>query len=414
MHKIPNLPLGKVANRSIVRIFFPRMYHRFDSSKIPSPDIELIYNASLRPIIQELMPNQATHWPYSYQVAMETSRDTSGRLHLGSLDIPAHLLPDFASQFLRSVQELRPYFRDAYFGHELRGWKGATFHNLSNYNIPPQNDLHERVSALDDLTRVLDMPAINPDQWLIDIGLEFGAPHHVVTWRSLGHSALLRHLCPNIRNLDRVLERSKTFYIDHQMHLKDFAGFRWTPGQNAPPIHYMQAYTTEKSVSYQLHEGLFRQRKPLELLSDRPCGRLLHDLEKQSKILFSCTGDNPNHHQTGPQEGCARLEVRVRLSDANDILTDFPRDLINRTMVQVSARYWWYVFQTSLVAFRLKCDPTFRYFKWLRLGAVFSIIKNLRASNPKDRACENSLALASIIIWILNGAHRTPFYRRRG
>lgn len=342
MHKIPNLPLGKVANRSVVRIFFPRMYHRFDSSKIPSPDIELIYNSSLRPIIQQLMPNQASHWPYSYQVALETSRDSSGRLHLGSLDIPAHLLPDFASSLLRSIQQLRPYFQDAYFGHELRGWKGATAHNPSNPNNLPEDDLHERVSALDDLTRVLDMPAINSDQWLIDVGLEFGVPHHVVTWRSTGHSALLQHLCPGIRNLDHVLERSKAYFIDHQMHLKDFAGFRWTPSQNAPSIHYMQAYTTEKSVSYQLHDGIFQHRKPSELLSSHTCGRLLHDLDKQSHILFSCTGDDdPNRQQTGPQEGCARLEIRVRLSDANNFLTDFRQDLIGQTMVQVSARYWW-------------------------------------------------------------------------
>ena len=343
MHSIPNLALGKVANRSAIRVFFPRMYRAFDTRKIPSQDLEAIYDRCLHPIITRMMPLLATHWPPTYQVALEQSRDRAGQLHLGSLDIPAHLLPDFARSYLDAVQNLRPYFRDAYFGHELRGWKAATAHNIGpdsdEENVDANNAAtYERVQALNDLLNVLDMPSINQEQWLVDIGVEFGAAGQIVTWRTSGHEALIRYLLPGLENAGRVMARSKRYYVDNQMHLKDIAGFRWTPGSHSDTVHYVQAYTTEKAISYQLHQGIFALRKPTELLNERPRRKLLDDLNRQSDIFHTCTGDN---EQPRAQEGCARLEVRVPLSHIGQILTNFPRHLLNATMVQIPARYWW-------------------------------------------------------------------------
>ncbi|KAI6154543.1 hypothetical protein BKA82DRAFT_172616 [Pisolithus tinctorius] len=342
MHKIPNLALGKVANRSIIRVFFPRMYRMFDSPKISSADLELIYNQCLLPTIRQFMPNQATHWPPSYNAALHTSRDQRGRFHLGSLDLPAHLLDLFANSYLNTLKDLRPYFNDAYFGHELRGWKAATVHNLdvAADDTDGANAAYERVNALDDLTHVLHMPSINPRQWLIDVGLEFGNPEKVVTWRHNGHVDIIEHLIPDLENAADVLERSSRYYEDHHMHLKDIAGFRWTPGRHSHIIKYIQAYTTEKAVSYQLHDGIFRPRKPSELISVSRLDRLLEDLDRQAKILFTCTGDGTTGDPT-PQCGCARLEVRVPLNNAQIILANFPRWLINETMVQLPARLWW-------------------------------------------------------------------------
>ncbi|KAI6103250.1 hypothetical protein EDD16DRAFT_1493737 [Pisolithus croceorrhizus] len=344
MHKIPNLALGKVANRSVIRVFFPRLYKRFESPRIPQLDLELIYNRCLRPAVQRLMPNQTTHWPPSYNTLLQISRDQRGHFHLRSFDIPAYLLPRFAEMYLRSVQELRPYFRDAYFGHELRGWKAATVHNLEEDadggDRRQGGQPYERLNALDDLTHVLDMPSINPDQWLVDVGLEFGKHGHVVTWRRNGHAELGRYLLPDHDDPAAAMERSRKYYVDYHMHLKDIAGFRWTPGRNSDVIKYVQAYTTEKAISYQLHDGIFRPRKPSELLSDKQTERLLDDLNKQATIIFNCTG-NGDVWRGQPQDACARLEVRVPLNHAQDVLTGMPRHVIDDTMVQIPARTWW-------------------------------------------------------------------------
>lgn len=351
MHSIPNVALGKVANRSAIRVFFPRMYQRAESRKIPMTDLQAIYNQCLRPLILRLMPNQGSHWPQDYNSAVETSRDHAGRLHLSSLDIPAHLLNEFARSYLERVQTMRPYFRDAYFGHELRGWKGATVHNLEDADEevredgqPEEDPIYEHVNALEDLTRVLDLGSINQDQWLIDIGLEFGSPGKVVTWQTRGHRALIRYLLPDIENVEEALRNNRHYFVDNQMHLKDLAGFRWSPHTHSDVIHYVQAYTTEKAVSYQLHKGIFSHRKPSELLSDRVCKKLQKDLEQQGDILYACTGDDERiGDRSRPQEGCARLEVRVSLARVHDVLTRFPSQLVNRTMVQIPANYWWSV-----------------------------------------------------------------------
>ena len=417
MHSIPNVAFGKVANRSVVRVFFPRMYTVMESKKIPIADLESIYDHCLRPIIQRLMFNQATHWPPNYRTVMETSR--TGHLHFRSLDIPSHHLHDLSRDYLNSLENLGEKFRDAYFGHELRGWKAATVHNLVQEaeEVPELGAAHERVGALEDLTRVLHMEEINPEQWLIDVGLEFGVPGKVVTWRTLGHQALVRFLLPDLDNPGRALSRSKKYYVDHQMHLKDLAGFRWSPGTHSELIHYIQAYTTEKAISYQLHTGIFSQRKASELLSRRLCTKLISDLERQGEILHTCTGDSEvEPEDRRPHEGCARLEVRVCLAEVDHALVHFPQNLLNRTMVQIPAGNWWFVI---LYVLPHSCphdlfvvlSHIIRYLKWLRLAAVHRVLSNLSDAPSKERSSESSLALGAMMIWILNGAHRTPAYR---
>jgi hypothetical protein len=360
MHSIPNIALGKVANWSVIRVFFPRMYSVLESKKVPTADLESIYNRCLRPVVQRLMFNQATHWPPNYRTAMQTSQDRAGRLHFGSLDIPSHVLHDFCHSYLNSLETLGNKFRDAYFGHELRGWKAATVHNLEQEADEPQElgAAYERVVALEDLTRVLRMEEINPEQWLIDVGLEFGVPGMVVTWRTLGHEALVRFLLPNLDNPGRVVSRSKKYYVDPQMHLKDLAGFRWSPGTHSELIHYIQAYTTEKTISYQLHIGIFSQRKASELLSRRLCMKLISDLEKQSEIIHTCTGDaEVEPEDRRPHEACARLEVRVCLAEVHHALVRFPQNLLNQTMVQIPAGNWWFVI-LSILPRPLSLTPT--------------------------------------------------------
>ncbi|KAH0826436.1 hypothetical protein J3R83DRAFT_5418 [Lanmaoa asiatica] len=238
------------------------------------------------------------------------------------------------------------------------------------------------------------MNAINQDQWLVDIGVEFSIPGKVVTWHSSGHHALVRYLLPDVQNPATILGQSKKYYVDNQMHLKDLTGFRWTPGSHSDILHYVQAYTTEKAVSYELHQGIFKLCKPSELLADRVRARLINDIQEQSQVIHTCIGDDGNEDSI-PQEGCAHLEVRIPLGQVQQVLTSFPHTLLNQIMVQISAPHWW-------------------YFKWLRLAGAYSIIQNINNTPAKDRCSDNSLALGAMAIWIINGAHRTPFYRMLG
>ena len=328
MHAIPNVPFGKVTNRHVVRLFFPRMYDRQETNAVPSTDLASIYDRALRPIMLNLMPNQAGHWPVTYDAAVALYRDRHGHIRPGSLDVPSHLLPDLARDFLNRISALQPYFRDAYFGHELRGWKGATVHD------PADED--DRQEGLADLTNLLDMDLINRQLWNVDVALEFGVPRHIVTWRADAHERIIRWILPDIQNIDRVTS-SKRFYHDKAMHLQDIAGFRWAPSQQqGHGVRYIQAYTTEKAVSYQHHDGLFSPHSPEEPLYKPRHRKLLQALDKQSEILQACAGGTASEQQ----DGCARLEIRVPLSRAEDVLLD-PLQIVEATIVKIPSREWW-------------------------------------------------------------------------
>ncbi|KIJ57725.1 hypothetical protein HYDPIDRAFT_103939, partial [Hydnomerulius pinastri MD-312] len=329
MSTVPNMAFGKVANRHAVRLFFPRMYRAGQPPLIPSATLEMIYNKCLHPVIMDIMPNQATHWPVNYAAAMTLYRNNAGHLQLGSLDVPSMLLHDLCNNLLTNLHNTHPTLRDAYFGHELRGWKGATAHDGFNED--------DRQEGLEAMTSVLDLNAINPHAWHLDVAIEYGIPSRVVTWRAQGHRALLQYLLPDT-DITKLM-KSKNFFEDNVMHMNDVAGFHCETksfGRDAK-ISYIQAYTTEKSVSYQLHNGIYATRKPQDLLSKAGLQKMIKDLDTISTTIFACAGNR----QEPSQEGCARLEVRIPLSEANNILHNLHEDIIRECVIQIPASHWW-------------------------------------------------------------------------
>ncbi|KAG6370137.1 hypothetical protein JVT61DRAFT_12439 [Boletus reticuloceps] len=393
MHTIPNFAFAKVTNRSVVRVFLPRMYRLRETRAIPSTDMELIYDQCLRPLIQHHLPNMYTHWPASYASALTLYRDSRGQIHPGSLDIPAELLFTFGPEYLTRLAELKPYFRDAYFVHEFRGWKGITVHD-------PYSGA-DRQAALDKMLHFLDWPRIQESDWHVDVGFEIGVPGSVVTWRHTGHRFLLAHCLPTLHEGDIEVLLNRKTEMDHQMHLKDLTGFRCQPGRKGSrdKVSYIQAYTTEKTMSYQLHNGLFKPFDPVIALTNKNLEATAKKIEQMSKVLFACSGDHVANEDDGssdredldqtPQDGTARIEVRVQLGEALTALISIPDPVIDHSIVAIPSRYWW-------------------YFKWYRLASINTVLRNLAASTARNRQSDSVVGLAGLVIWILNGLYRRP------
>lgn len=72
------------------------MYGLNESRKVPSQDLQLVYNECLRPLALEHLSNMGTHLPASYAAALTLYWDNRGRIHPGSLDVPSHILPIFS------------------------------------------------------------------------------------------------------------------------------------------------------------------------------------------------------------------------------------------------------------------------------------------------------------------------------
>ena len=226
----------------------------------------------------------ASHWPASYASALSLYKNGHGRIHQGFLNVPAHILDTFGKAYLHKLASLCPYFHEAYFVHEFRGWKGATvpFHAL-DWQL-----------TLEKLTNILCRDKINSDFWFIDIGIEFGTPNHVVTWQNSGHENVLAHCLPSVEpnQINDIVDKS-TFYVNKMMHLKHLSSFHYAPGirGQADNVQYIQAYTTKKAMLYQLHAGLFSLLHPKSLLTTENLKGLIIKIEEMSKILFDYTAD---------------------------------------------------------------------------------------------------------------------------
>ncbi|TFY73345.1 hypothetical protein EWM64_g10666, partial [Hericium alpestre] len=81
LHNIPNLALGKVAQRHVVRCHFPASLNQGDGVALSQPMLRDFYNKVLRPSMVEAHPFHASHYPIDYTSAFMSSGDVQGRLH---------------------------------------------------------------------------------------------------------------------------------------------------------------------------------------------------------------------------------------------------------------------------------------------------------------------------------------------
>jgi hypothetical protein len=289
----------------------------------------MLYDMCIRPAVMQVMPSQASHWPVDYHSAFVQSRDNNGRLHFGSMAVPPISLVGFCDALLANLDAL-PGFEDAYFGHELRGLKGGTAHtDEGRYPEEAFNTFFEHI----------DEDRIDQNDWLIDVGLEIYDPGMVVQWSRHSHAAILKYIMPSLNNNElRALQRRKTFHLDNASQLDDFAGFRCEPGQfgKRHDVTYLNVYTTDKCPTYQLHTGIWRRRRCTDLFP-RNLEQLIEQLDTMSTTYKRCTGSTGRP----PQEGCARLEIRVPLAHAREALRNAPEETIVGWTYSVSPIIWW-------------------------------------------------------------------------
>jgi hypothetical protein len=199
----------------------------------------------------------------------------------------------------------------------------------------PDNE-EDREHSLETMLSVLDLTRIDQNRWYLDVAMQYGLPGHVVTWKSRTHHRILRHVFPD-EDAHALTEKS-TFMEDHLMHLQEVSGFRADSSRwGDQTVSYIQAYTTDKSPFYQLHQGKYRMRRPAELLESKSLGTLIDDLAETSNVLIQCSGTQG----MDPQNGCARIEVRIPLSMATTDKVRLPERLLQRCLYAVPSWQWW-------------------------------------------------------------------------
>ncbi|KAH9931386.1 uncharacterized protein B0H18DRAFT_872410, partial [Fomitopsis serialis] len=271
-----------------------------------------------------------------------------------------------------------PEFADAFFYHELRGAKGGSHHN-------PHDDVDANL-ALQETFQHIDFTDISDadleHRWFVDVALEIHHPGHVVHWRADQHMPIMRHVMPSATPARvTACANGGNFEYDACMQLSDVAGFRVatpTAGRD-DQVKYINVYSTEKSVHYQLHPGQFLRAEPKQLMPGE-VNHLLQRLNKWTEAFLACMGDDDDP----PQEASARLEVRVSARQCGVALRNVPYLLLSNSCISVPGDIWW-------------------SFKYWRVFACYLAIKNMTKSPASQRVTRASLQFGAMLTHILNG-----------
>lgn len=324
------MALGKADRRHITRVFFPRLYEKGSNPSISTETQELIYNKCLRPASLAVHPVDQSRWPITHSVAMSLYRDKKGTFHFGSIDMPAGLTSEFGAKLLELFEGYDD-LKDAFFVHELRGTKSSSHHDPGDPNA--------RKASIDGILDLFHVEQLNPEQWVVDVGLEIRQEGYILQWLTEAHPQILAYLLPSTSE-DKIasIVKSRTrYHCDISMQLGQLGGFRVSPGTHGKKdqVLYGNVYTTEKSATYQLHEGIFRRRKPWHLF---PCNVLqfLKDMERIGEIFQCCAGDGIEG-----LDGNGRLEIRVPIKLASTVFVDLPHSLIETAVASFSRRTFW-------------------------------------------------------------------------
>ncbi|TFY76967.1 hypothetical protein EWM64_g7046 [Hericium alpestre] len=347
LHNIPNLALGKVAQRHVVRCHFPALID--DNPMLSQAELAAFYNIVLRPSMVQVNPVHASHYPIDYTSAFMSSGDVQGRLHNGTIDIPHHCLNKLATAMLDRAEE-DSRFAGMFFSHELRGSKGQAPHE-------PDDD-EARQAALDYLFEFVDLDIIDRSSWKVDVAIEIRLPHTTVHWCIDNIPDILDLALPNISVPDR------------------------------------QCLVASIPKSY---DG-----RGIQVDRDAQIGKLtklLTDLECMSTVYIKAAG---NQNATD-QEGCARLEARISFEVAVDYLTEVPPAVL-RSLICIPTKTFWLFKAYRLAALNIVFQhfqaPSPEIHPWRRsltLGAV--CIWMLNALNYRPDDYEPHRKLASLTCW---------------
>jgi hypothetical protein len=313
-------------------MFFPGLYKAGESPALSTDTRQLIFEC-VRSAAIFVSPMDETRWPITHSIAMTLGRDAKGKLHFGAQPISANKIKTFSAKLLELFDQ-HDDLAEAFFVHELRGLK-------SDYGLD-LHDAQDRQDAFDSAFHLFDMQSIREDQWFVDVTLEVCHKGHVLQFLTKAHRRVLKFLLPNASEgmIEDILKSSAQYHCDLSAQLADIGGFRSLPGSRgkADGVHYINVYTTDKcgTVTYQLHEGLFRRRKPWNLFPSY-IGRLVKDLKKMMEIFLQYSGSD-----TGAGlESNARMEIRVPLKLANKVLIELPDSVIQDTLVTFDLDTLW-------------------------------------------------------------------------
>lgn len=328
LHCIPNLGVMKWGVHNLVRVLFPNLYGT--ARYVTAEQQADFYEYGMRPTLCQLLGDRAADLPPTVEAELIRARSWSGRLSLGSRTLPDYALEQFGDLLRQNLDANGiEWAQDLVFLHQIRGVKNTSFHPPASQTI-----------ASEAFRRFLTQNNIRYDDLLgiwcfVDVGLEISLPDgSCLGWSTDGHALLIQvFLEISAANARRITSLGSSKYVrDPLSHLMGASGFRITPGVRAEGPHeaaYIQAYSTDKSLTYAHESGHFAKFVTAAQILRGQGERFAEEMYR----IYRAAAET-NH-------SAARLEVRVPLEHASNVLLNPSVDLLRRSLLRFTPEEFW-------------------------------------------------------------------------
>ncbi|PPQ88290.1 hypothetical protein CVT25_002766 [Psilocybe cyanescens] len=376
---VPNMVFGVFDIRHTVRLFFPGLINLNNDtgdSGMTQDQMAEFYNKIIRETVSEVMWDCSHDWPASYAAAQARDRNHAQGFAQNSVLIPDDVIEHFAEEMRRVVDASDLDWAQHYvWGVEVRGVKHGNNHLLDCTD--------EEIRAVEQ--RALDCLVYDfydsTQSWWVDVGLEISKAGRALLWSTDGHSALMQHsLGIDERTANRIICNQRKYTRHLSSHLTCVSGFSAKLGNEGVGHHgaiYMQAYTTDKSQTYNPQNGHYGKT-------------LTTKLAVKGNPPSWCTAMEKIYKDAGSViDVVARVEIRVPFSNVRHALLGYRTDLFERTLICYPRSIWW-------------------DFRVMRLNAATQILSAISVESAQYRNRQNTLALIAGLVWLINGLHSAP------
>jgi hypothetical protein len=307
-------------------MFFPALYNaaRPTNVELTQEQKAAIYEDGLRPCLTDLNPETLTNWSVNYEGAVTRATKRNNQFQYSTRPFPSDLVYYLGAALTTILADAYPWARDIVYMTQVQGVKEANQHAPDDREQASNTLLH----LLDDL----DHQLLRERHCWIDVGLELSQPGFVFQWRTDSHHYLISQFTDlTLAQAGRCVERhSRSYAKDYSAGLMHLSGFRasFDLGDGNPV--YIQAYTTDKALIYQLDGG----RHALSI-SGAQAMQGPYCMEYMQKI-YNIYFDAKDTHDCA-----ARIELRVPADQALIAMPTFGVDLMMRSLCVFDRKDWW-------------------------------------------------------------------------
>lgn len=325
-------------DRHHIRVFFPGLKGiQRESSALTAEESAIVYSHGIYPATKQVAPSICHNFPPSYGCEVFRSTLRNGAQIQSTYPLTYNDIHPFSTAFRECMSRL-PWGKDIVYCTEIRGVKNWSEHLLEDSEENEENpqNAENAENALYNLFRTFSWGGHNVEEgdWYVDVALEILLQDKAVVWRADCYRQIMRELLDfSEEEVNRTTSNKRLFELDLSQHLTQVAGFRARCKQETGTyeVLYIQAYTTDKALTYQPEAGNFGKtlsaKSAMEGGGEGPSytTRLLRSYEEAREKT----------------DVAARLEVRVPLRHAARVLLKFPRELYRHTALVFPRELWW-------------------------------------------------------------------------